>query len=1111
MVVAAALLTAWSGRACAEEPATPAPQPAATPRPVVGEVGPEIYYLQDDAGRLVPVPGFRYRDFLELFRLREGLPAALEPPAVVLESMVARCDLTRADPGAATCPATIEVTVRQTRAGWAQLPLGLDGLVLDGPPRHEGPGRVVVDADPDGGYRGWFDAPAGAGDARHQLVLTGALPVELSERRDTLALRLPAATAATVEVRTPRPTPDVTALPPPPARPSVARDADGATRVSIAGVSGPVRVRIAAAGAGDAGWEPLPQSSVESVVRTDGRSALVDATVRLENLRPGTDTIDVTLPPRFTLRAVRPPATLVARGGTADAPTATISIERARDGRAAAELECERPVDPAGGAAFESIGFAVAQIEAWRQWGRVSLVVDGDWRAEWADRPGVRRVDPPASARRPGFVAAFAYDALPASLPIRVRPRVSRVVVEPAYRYDVGAARVALSASLRVVARGAPATTVTLDVDPTFDIEEVGPPGVVDAAAVTVEGGRVSIPFVQPLSGDAVVEVRGIRWIDREATGLSWQVPVPRADVVAPARVVVAADSDIALLPDSAASGGLGRQAAGSLPRGEGEAALVYRMDGAAATFVATRRFLERRVDAAVDVRARLDEAEAVVEQSIGLDVAHVPLEYLELAVPAELLAVTSPEVRQGGVPLDPVMVGPLDDVDADDSAPGVAPESPRHLLRAVLWQPLLGTGEVTVRFRIPLPAVPPETTVAADLPLALPAGARIERVTVAIEPSERLAVAVRGSGWRSEAGADEAAQAWNAVRPQAVMPLALSARRRAAVEAVVEAAWLRTQVLPDRREDLTTYVLAGGGESVTLAVPATADTVSCTVSLDGAPQPAIRDAEGRFAVTLPRAAPGRRRIVEVRSVSSRADGWAALAARFGLPARLRLDPPAFGAGVAERRFYWEVLARPDEHVLGAPAAWTAQQRWLVGRTGLVRVPVVEPATLAAWIRGAAGTVGVPVDEPLLVVGRAVWSGFGAPGTAVLWLVPTWCAVLVASGIALAAGLALAYVAAARRPAVLIPLVAAVGVAAAALPDLAPLAAQAAVPGAVLSLLAWIMRGVLDRGVRGPTPAPLVAVSASSITRAVTAPSLVIAGSSMERGGSVTTGGRSSS
>ena len=1096
LVAVAACLVAGLGRARAAD---------ADPRPAaIVESGPEIYYLQDDAGRLVPVPGFRYRDFLELFRLREGLPAALEPPPAVLERLLVRCDLTRADTTAGTCPATIEATVRQTRPGWTRLPLGLDGFVLSAAPRHEGPGRVVIDADPGGGYLGWFDAPAGGGDVRHAVELEGTLPVELTPARDTVSVRAAPATSTTVELRTTRQRPDVVVLPPPPGRPAVAPNDDGTTSVTITGGAGPLRIRLADAGAGDAGWETVPQSTVESMVRIDGRSAFTEATIRLENLRPKTDTITVALPPRTVLRAVRPPATLVARGGTAEAPTATIAIERGADGRAGVELECDRPVDPAGGGQFEAVGFAVAEVESWRQWGRVSLVVDGDWRAEWADRPGVRRVDLPPAARRPGFVAAFAYDALPASLPVRVLPRVSRVVVEPDYRYDVGPTRIALTMRLQVAARGAPASALALDVDPTFEIEDVGPPGVVDVAAVATAAGRVTIPFLQPISGDTVVEVRGIRWIDRDTTTLSWRLPMPEADVVTPANVVVAADSDIEILPDVAATVGLVRQTAGGRPQRGGEPTLAYRMDGNRGTFVATRRFLEQRVDVAVDVRARVSEAATEVVETLRLDVAHRPLEYVDFSVPDAMDATSSLEVRQDGEPLDPFTVAT--DLGGTDTDSGAA----SRVVRVVLVEPLLGAGEVTVSYRLPTPAVPAETTVAGDLPLVLPVGPRIESQSVAIEADERLSVEVRGDGWRGDVSADDVVRTWTAIRPGAAVPLAIAARRRAAVEAVVEAAWLRTRLLPDRREDLATYVLSGGGAGLTLTVPGGADTVACSVSVDNMPLPAARDDDGGLTVTLPRGVAGRRRVVEVRSTTARPAGWAALAARIGLPARLRLAAPEFGPGVVERRFFWEVSTRPDEHLLGAPPAWTTQERWRLGPAGFARQPTVDSAALAAWIRAAGGPA--PADEPPLVEGRVVYSGLGSPGRATLWLVPTWCAVLAASGTALAVGLAFASGLVARRPIVVVPLLAAVAVAAAARPDLAPLVAQAALPGLALALVGWALRFFAD-GTAQSAPArqrPQV-VSASSLTRALPAESLVVAGSSLQSGGGVTAGGRSSS
>jgi len=199
------------------------------PGPAVRESAPEIFYMQDDAGRLVPVPGFRYRDFVDLLRLQEGLPGTPEPPAVVLENATARVELAPAGAAmAATEPplpgggdrvlarATVELTLRQTRGGWASLPVGLEGLLLSAPPRYEGAGQVLLEpmaiegtalettaAPPAGGYRLWVKGavePAADG-TRHTIVLVGSLVVETAAAADSVTLRMPRATASLVEIR----------------------------------------------------------------------------------------------------------------------------------------------------------------------------------------------------------------------------------------------------------------------------------------------------------------------------------------------------------------------------------------------------------------------------------------------------------------------------------------------------------------------------------------------------------------------------------------------------------------------------------------------------------------------------------------------------------------------------------------------------------------------------------------------------------------------------------------------------------------------------------------------------------------------------------------------
>jgi hypothetical protein len=1111
--------------------------PAGTQRGV-GEVGPEIFYLEGDGGRLVPVPGFRYRDFVELFRIQEGLPGAVQPPAAVLESLVVRLD-TRPEqaadqktaPNRGECPVVVECTVRQTRGGWVHVPIDLDGLFLSAAAEHDGPGRLVVDTEAvtggsnaagagRRGYRLWFDAALPAtGDARHTVVLNGRVATEADAGGLALSLRLPAATTSLVVVATTADGVVTVAPPPPPQRLSTTGGPDG-PQTEIAGLIGPVRIRVAARGAAAPPQATVPQASVESLVRIDGHNAFTDATIRLENLPAAMRRVRITLPPRTTLRNVRGSATVAARGGTVERPTIDVTIDRDTAAQTTIELECERPIDPSGREPIELIGFAVADVPLWRQWGRVSLVVEGDWRAEWPAEPGVRRVDPPAAARRPGFVAAFAYDAQPASLPLVVRPRPSRVVIEPDYRYHVAAQRIGMVARFRMSVRGAPVTSLVVEQadlagESGWAVEDVGPATLVDSAAVTVADGRITIPFLQALGGEAVIELRGSRRLARDADEVAWSLPAPSADLVVPATVAITADSDIEILPDVARSRGLVRQAATGFPRSEadGEAGgLLYRLDAPNGRFVGSRRSLPRRIDATLAVQVDIDETELAVEQLIRLTVVHVPLDAVELLVPEDIAASGTLEVRQ-----DDIVLEPLEDRRSAE-APAAAETTGSRVFRVFPPDPILGRGDLVVRYHLPAPTIRPESTEARLLPFVLPAGARIDRQTLVVESADSLSVDVPDEAWRRDVGPGERARAYVAAKRQDGVRLAIATRPRVASGGtIVEAAWLQTHLLVDRREDLFSYVLAGAGERLVVSVPGGfGDPVArtCDFLLDGTPLPVAVTADGGFTSELPRITSGRRRRLEIRLSGPRAvtlaEQWAAA---FRLPTPVRLAAPVFGGRAVQRRFYWEVMARADEHLLARPGTWTSQQRWTWESAGFTAVPVVTTSALADWLQQAVvrspgqarapdqATAAPTVVDPPLVERRSVYSGMGNPGDHRLWLVPSWCLVLCCSGAMLAVGLSLAYVPALRRPGVVVPFAAAVVLAAVAAPGLAPLVAQAAVPGVLLVLLAWFLRATFDRSEPGIDLRPdEVAVSASTLTRELSGPpSVVITQSSVAR------------
>ncbi len=1152
-VLVGCLLVAWAPAGRADDPVGAADAPAAEALPIgdqqpaaggaAGPQGtavtpprspsrleataPDIFYVEDEAGRLVPVPGFGYADFVEMVRLRQGLPAVVQPPPAILESLTVTIDLPPPDGGAPSCRTVVDATVRQTRAGWSTLPLELAGLVLDAPPRHEGEGTAVVDAEavapkavdsiadgdpvpaPQPGYRCWFQGPA---DGRHRVGLEGQLPVEAAGDEQSVWLRLPPATASAVVIRSSRPDPVVTVTPGS-VEPRVESDGAGGSRVTCVGLIGSTRIRIGPRGTAQASAGAAPEATVESVVRIDGRMAAWQTLIALRELPADLSRISVTMPPGAALRAVRG-ATLVSRetvdpdgAGSQSVERLAIDVARSADGRVALEIDAERSIDPEG-RALEPLGFMVEQILPWRQHGRVSLLVEGDWQLEWDDAGRNRRVDPPPAARRPGLSAAFAYDTQPATLPIHVRPRGSRVVVEPEYRYTVDPSRLGLDARLRLSVRGAPVNRIGVRLEG-WGIDDVSPAGLVDSAAIRAEDGLLVIPFLQPLTGDATIEIRCGRTLERDARRLTWTLPVPEADLVAPASVSVSAANDIEIVPDATAIRGLVRQTTPSARREEGErAVLTYRLDGTDGEFAADRRYLAQRVEAVVAAAVTINADTAVVEETIRYDVAHVPLESIDIVVPAAVAEGGALELRQGGQPLNPFPT-PLAGRRGESSAPaeGAGPVN----LRALLPQPLLGSGDLTIRYELPMVAVPAEATASMDLPLVLPAEGRVVRQSLSLLVEGPLVVDVRGEAWERDTLQAATARVWTSGRPQGVVPLAVSARQGTSRgDTVIEAAWFETRLLPDGREDVCTYTVSSSSRRFDLTVPAgwrpAADRpATIEVRVDGRPVATAVRTDGRMTVELPGTpadAAGRGSwIVAVECRRGRepsvVPGWPRAAGWVG---PLLLDPPLMPTGVVQRRFYWELRLLADEHVILPPRPWTSQQRWAWGGLGFERRPVVSRAALARWLEAnrraatdhpgettpAPGPIAVTALDPPLAERRAVWSGIGSvePGRA--WIVPSWLLVLAASGPTLALGLVAVYRAAARQPAVIVGAATLVVTAAAVNPELAPLVVQAALPGAILAALAALLRWIVERPARITAPArPSLVVSPQSSTRLV--------------------------
>ncbi len=1041
----------------------------------VRQVEPNLYYVEDDLGRLIPVPGFRYRDFVELVRLRDGLPAQPEVPGVVLEKLRIKVILPAPTEGNVTyADVDVECVVRSTRPGWGMLPLKLPELVIAEPPRVVGDGEVVVTIDPspiegmadssanraslqqgvfdsrsnlDKGFLVWIndrDEEAENNEVKksesgksHTIVLKGQIPVDVSFDRDQLSFTLPAATDSKLSIETQRRDPLVKlnagVITPAIQLIDEENDTVGSV-VEIRGAVGPTRLQIEESLVGNVPVRQIAECKVESVVRVNGRLATIKAKCSLTNLGGSEGLFTVQLPSRSVVRSVGNTAKVLSRGGSPSRPQVVVRVNKTKDGNASFELVCERAIDTSSESPIDVGGFSIDEVPLWRQWGQVSVFTDDDWTVEWKPRSENRQIDASAALSQEGLVAAFAFDSQPMSLPLRVLPRRSQLVVEPEYIYRVTRNRLELSIRLQAVVRGVAAKQLNISV-PGWKIEGVGPPSVVDSASVSESSGVVTVPFLKPIAGEVVVELQCSKRVDPDSEEVRWTTPVPEADLVGPARVGITSESDIELVPDTERIVGMSRQVSSQPNRSSADLSrMSYRVQADKSTFVATRRILDQQIDASITAQVDVGLRQVVVQQATRINVAHVPLQFIEWTVPQSVLETGSIEARFNGQLLTPEVISrssEMNDSEEDESINGEsgdgagAGSSGRswRIVRVLLPNPLFGTGELVTRYSENMPEIPEEATVPLSIPLLLPKGAVVGRQSVSISSVDELNVDVRDERWNREGNLQTIGlgRTWNAFQGQTTIDIAISRSQRALLgETVVEATWVRTTLRGPMRSDQWAFAVTSASDSLTLTLPVMVSQENSDVTgnqiararVNNSPWSAADEATGRIDLDL-----GQSRgthLVEVEVRQPRKESLVRGSIQ-GLD-WIDLQSSGMPSSSLYSRVVWEILVPNGSELLWGPRGWTSQQVWDWSSPSLNQIPAVSVQDLASWVTAASspqsniqGRLGVGwLSMPReFIEQRRVFCDVGSPTDVGVFLVPRWLLVLVASGLPLAVGVVL--------------------------------------------------------------------------------------------------------
>jgi len=1018
----------------------------------VEEVRPEIY-LKDKQGNLIAVPGFSFEDFDEFYKLKYKLRRPDQRPQYSLQRLSIS-----GTAGPTYGELTVQFVVVLRESDWVRVPLRLDQALLLEPAQYKGPGQHFLHFEPGGeGYVVWLRSPA---EQQHELSLKVLVP--LTQLGEETRLRLCAARATASELRLKVPVPGAVAkvseganlLPSPAA-------SKGPQELTVVGLSGDFELAWHKPGGRSVEAPTVLESSAVVLTRIDSRSVGAEATLSVHSYGAPFDRFRVRLPPGCELTPGAPSGYTVAPVDKADpaAPdqrVVEVQLAKKTSGPVEVRLLTQRLRDVTRQSEWLDLaGFEV--VGAARQWGQLGVAVAGDWQVLWGPARAVRQVDQvPEALRQSEVVAAFEYFAQPFSLSARLVPRRTRIHVEPEYLMLVDANQVKLEARLKYTVRGA--RVFALDVGLSdWLLDEVGPETLVAADGVAIsEANLLSIPLMQPATGQLELRIRAHRPIPSEAKSLTVPLMEPRANSAGPALVAVMPDDNVELAPDVQAMVGLMRQQTGPPLdlAGRQQSPLFYRSEVAKSVFAAGFSVRPQRIGVDVNSQLTFDDTGGRMEQKLSYTIAYEPADFLRVLVPGTLAESRKWQWQHDGKPIPAESI-----VHDQEESPAQQPAR----LRIVLPRPSIGPGQLTVSYPVALGKIMTDRPTVLTVPLVMPCDGELTGNRLSVATTPRVKVQPQPGPWTAidsspgRAGRRRGLQLV-AAQPCCQAEILLQAEAEPAqAAAVVERAWVQTWLTDEVRQETALMTFTTTRRELELIVPEGAAIDQMLILLDGKPATAQPTADDRLMLTLPGEPDPRLHHLEIR---------------YHFPEKrpprgsMTLELPRLGADAWVLRLYWQLVLPQNEHVVMLPPHFTSEFTW--GWQGMFwgRRPLLEQSQLETWVlepwqsespAGRPRTQRSPLPEG---TNRYLFSNLGTVPRAELRTAGRKWIVLVASGAALVAGLLLIYVRWARHPATL--LVAAVLLLAMGMIDPEPmlLAAQAASLGLALALLA----GLLERG-----------------------------------------------
>ncbi len=1049
-----------SPSATAKKPADAEP---ASGTPVV-EIKPELFYLRDKDGRLVPVPGFTYDDFVKYYRLKEQIEKPAVKPRFSLEQLTVGAT-TESDHAELTVAAKILLI----DAEWTRIPLRLNKCALSETVGYKGNGDQFLQFDPSGdGYVCWLRGPA---RSEHELVLKLVAPLARTAGESRLELALPRAAASKLTWQVASADVNATASAGS-SSPDITREGRGSL-ISVLGIGGDCWVAWRAADQPPIRLSSALEAVGQVFVKIDGRSVSSEATLTVRSFGAEFDHFRVRLPPGAQLTGGAEPGYTLSPVGSPDAGLVDVKLDRKTVGPVDVRLLTERAYDVTKrGESLELAGFSIVEAIAHRQWGHIAVAVSGDWQLIWGEPSRARQVDElPEPLRRRDLTAGFEYFGQPAVLPARVVPRKTRLSVDPQYNYRVGAAQTELEARLKYTIRGSRVFKFDLDL-PGWEIDSISPEERIDAnSIVSTMTGSLTVPLLQPATGEFELVIKAHRPNQLNKNVIEWMLPEPRADVHGPADIFIIPAENVDLSPLVDKLIGLNPGTASALPADAPTTTLSYRAEQNRARFRAEMTVHQQAISADCDAQILIRPRVTEVVQRFDYRIRYEPLDRITLDVPLALLD-------------DPTLQFTVSGETAEPHEVGEPPSADRRTIELPI-KPTTGVVRVEVHFR-KAQAIPTNAaSQGIDIPLIAPLGARISKNEATIEGEPGIRIEQREGPWSvldsaHSSGAAHAPLRFTTSDPAPEIRVAVGLEPQHGSRAtVVDRAWIQSWVAESVRQDRVVYSFSSDDERIHLSLPEGISSDEVEVILDGHTIVLIARAPNSLDIPLPSDPNRHNHLLELRYQFH---------STMSTNGQLSFGIPLFDRAVQVQRTYWQLVLPADVMLVTTGAnlnpefAW----EWTRGGLGFERVPFKEQRQLEQWIgltngnaKGAGSTATIRGGENDLPqrTNRYLFSTVGAIPEFEVAVARRWLVVLLASFATLLAAIALLYVPALRQTRVLAAGGCGLVLLALAWPDQSILTAEAAVLGLALAVLAVVLR----RALRDSAQQPIIRFEGSTL------------------------------